>query len=757
MKKSTLLFMCCVFQLTNNGYAKIAGENLTQPQTTLQSYLAHSNREKANERRDNRLALLKDIRESRRSAGKSLQVAAAGEYGSVDTNATQANFHRPTRDEWYRSSSEDRNVQKNSYWPVEAKFGNVDLLDFSGIAPLHDRHFYGSGVKVFVEEVGGMTNVPELRLNNVATPAQRWNEHSIAVAGIIRKIAPEAILSGGDANDGLRSDADIINCSWGQHIIDNSNNIIEIYTAPNVQNKLVLFAIGNGIDGLGATQALNNIRGYKYAYGELNHKKEQEGISIEEQLKNILWVVNVTSFSVASERSNYPDTPFANHTISALGTDVEVMRHVNEYRNEFPRKSGTSFAAPTVTGVAALIKGAFPVFSAFDIKTCLLESADSYVFENYTTNGNYGIKTTSGNSNRIKLDPRFYGKGLLNANHAMVYAEILNAARKNNPTLQANAPTVIAKYKKYVEIEEKFAARKIQQLKHSPGFKRAKERLKDEDYYRNYLRSDDRERILSRGEKVSLSECMPQKPSTKTVTTHSFYSYPLPSHQAYGQPDRWDAQPSTLPASPSARSDLPPSSSFDDSVSILEVEKYKKQLKWQTYIDNLLLPHLEQYNMYKNNYDDFTEMLMDYHKSTRIDTFMYATEADGGFPHASLQGINSMPEKKLFIQFLMAKCLSTPNMYKQFLGTPESSFQEKIDELSQENPQNPRIALYKMLMLADKLSSILLQQANESNTPVLRLSHTDFSEFENLSGINKAQFINWFKEIYNQYNERLKI
>lgn len=50
----------------------------------------------------------------------------------------------------------------------------------------------------------------------------------------------------------------------------------------------------------------------------------------------------------------------------------------------------------------------------------------NFIFENYGADNNYA---TPQNSGRIELDPTKYGKGILNAPHALLYATILYRKR----------------------------------------------------------------------------------------------------------------------------------------------------------------------------------------------------------------------------------------------------------------------------------------------------------------------------------------
>jgi hypothetical protein len=143
----------------NNGYLagkkEVATFNVPSaapiPITTTESYFEKSSRQGQAKRQAERLSKLKEIRDSRKKANQSMRVAPTGNPESVDTNNSGIRRHDPLI-EWSQHPLNERNTSKESYWPVEAKFGNANLLDFSGISELHEHGYYGAGAKVF--EIG---------------------------------------------------------------------------------------------------------------------------------------------------------------------------------------------------------------------------------------------------------------------------------------------------------------------------------------------------------------------------------------------------------------------------------------------------------------------------------------------------------------------------------------------------------------------------------------------------------------------------
>ena len=139
-------------------------------------------------------------------------------------------------------------------------------------------------------------------------------------------------------------------------------------------------------------------------------------------LDNMIWV------ACQNGTCDKPGEEFKDHTLCARAKDVDVMRG----DQIFIKENGSSLAAPNVAGVAAIIKGAFFSFTPFDLKTCLLESADTYRIDE--------------NGVRIELDPLSYGRGILNAQHAFLYARALHDLRQGNISLRANDISVKETY-----------------------------------------------------------------------------------------------------------------------------------------------------------------------------------------------------------------------------------------------------------------------------------------------------------------------
>ncbi len=129
--------------------------------------------------------------------------------------------------------------------------------------------------------------------------------------------------------------------------------------------------------------------------------------------------------------SRLPGAELSHAAISAVGTDVLSTVPENDYK----RFSGTSMAAPHVTGVALLLKAAFPTLSPAQIRECILKGATPIVLDASKTphvilNRQDLAQYTA---DEIEYSQRFYGQGLLNAKGAIEYAEELVSTSDPQP------------------------------------------------------------------------------------------------------------------------------------------------------------------------------------------------------------------------------------------------------------------------------------------------------------------------------------
>jgi hypothetical protein len=321
--------------------------------------------------------------------------------------------------------------------PLDIKFSFIDFIDFHEIPFLHSLGLTGKDVKVYISEVFGVKDIPSLSCAECLGGDE--HNHGVGVAGIIRRIANESTLYGGfNVPAFIPEDTDIVNCSWG---IDRDYGQENAYLS-HIQKKrhLFIFATDNFPRPMIEQVSMREVLGASY--------KDQT------LLNNIIWVINITQSSLVNTATAYPGAEFKDHSISALGTDINVINN----SGIFDTKTGSIQAAPIITAVAALLKEKFPDFSPFDLKTCILESADQHVF---STNPLIEGKHLGDGS--ILLNPEKYGKGILNARHALLYGEILNTARQRDliNNIPADSTDIKTAYKRMVKIKDNHNANLI--------------------------------------------------------------------------------------------------------------------------------------------------------------------------------------------------------------------------------------------------------------------------------------------------------
>jgi subtilisin family serine protease len=132
------------------------------------------------------------------------------------------------------------------------------------------------------------------------------------------------------------------------------------------------------------------------------------------------WIeVGATSWrgadSLAASFSNY-----GRQQVDVFAPGEDILSTVPG--DEFERQSGTSMAAPVVSGLAALIMAYYPELSAADVKRVIIESATRY-----------GDRTTlrpGAENERVSFGTLSASGGIVNAHSALRLAEQLAAGKR---------------------------------------------------------------------------------------------------------------------------------------------------------------------------------------------------------------------------------------------------------------------------------------------------------------------------------------
>ncbi len=187
--------------------------------------------------------------------------------------------------------------------------------------------------------------------------------NGIGTQGIIDsvQIITLRVVPGGDERDkdvalairyAVNNGASIINGSFGKKYSKHPEFVKDAIDYAIANNVLIIHASGND--------------------GENNDKVTHFPIAQEQQRTNWIDVgatgLNNDDMELAAEFSNYGRKTV---DIFAPGVDIYSVSPNNKYSST----SGTSDAAPVVTGVAALVKAYYPEATAEQIRTILIESS----------------------------------------------------------------------------------------------------------------------------------------------------------------------------------------------------------------------------------------------------------------------------------------------------------------------------------------------------------------------------------------------
>jgi subtilisin family serine protease len=266
---------------------------------------------------------------------------------------------------------------------AQKNYGNRDVM---GPDAKHGTHVAGIIGAVQDNNTGIDGVAPAVRIMSVRTIPE-GDERDKDVANAIRY----AVDNG----------AQIINMSFGKDWSPNKNIVDEAMKYADDKGVLLVHAAGNDGEDLAVKQ-------------NFPAPVSKDGA----RLRN--WIeVGATSWrgvdSLAAPFSNY-----GRQQVDVFAPGEDILSTVPG--GEYERQSGTSMAAPVVSGLAALIMAYYPELNAADVKRVILESATKYTNRNTTRPGS--------DDERVPFGTLSSTGAVINAYSALRRAEEVAAAKR---------------------------------------------------------------------------------------------------------------------------------------------------------------------------------------------------------------------------------------------------------------------------------------------------------------------------------------
>ncbi len=261
------------------------------------------------------------------------------------------------------------------------------------------------------------TNVNERGYGNpdVMGPDAQHGTHVSGIIGAIRgnaggmhgiapavKIMMVRAVPDGDERDkdianairyAVDNGAQVINMSFGKGFSPQKAAVDAAVKYADAHNVLMIHAAGNDGANMDSVQSFPNPR---YLDGGRPRNWLEIGASS--------WK---GGGDLAAEFSNYGQTQ-----VDLFAPGVDILSSVPG--DKYERDSGTSMAAPVVTGVAALVMAYYPELSAFDVKRILLSSA--------TRHPDQMVKKPGSRSDKVPFGTLSVTGGIVNAYGALKMA-----------------------------------------------------------------------------------------------------------------------------------------------------------------------------------------------------------------------------------------------------------------------------------------------------------------------------------------------
>lgn len=380
-----------------------------------------------------------------------------------DLKALQ-NYHAASIQKWKARATLRTEHPQNNQTP----------LDVMQISALHDSGYFGQGSKVIVLESGADVNHSSLKgvivnAHKINEKKEHEDEHGTHVCGSIAAkknvslshvgVAPLAKLA---ISNNMNDQTDSIEAkffNWSGHfanpfidLINETNEKLFNLALANLVSRTVAMNITVGM-WLVTVLQLSTIEEKKAKLSEICEALQlsqidrvqlmmkdkllfqalgNSGVDVSQnpkefslksryQTASLVFVVNLLRDGCTpNDSTNFPGVKFKNMTVCAIGTKVLSTVPGDKYKE----LTGTSMATAYVTGIAALLEGAFPELTIEEIRECILHGATPII----TENGRPILLKNFDKHNRPKPSP-YFGWGLVSGVGAFNHAKEIMAAK----------------------------------------------------------------------------------------------------------------------------------------------------------------------------------------------------------------------------------------------------------------------------------------------------------------------------------------
>lgn len=339
-------------------------------------------------------------------------------------------------------------VHKPSDYQYQYSMINLD--------PVHEAGYTGSGVVVGVVDSGITAGHEEfegrilnaLNYNSFDGSSDVVDQHghgslvASLVAGATLGVAPNAELIVVKANDestanawhddileGIRytveNGASVVNASFAlMGVYPNTEANRDAWAAVDAHDAVVVVAAGN--------QSEEVSQEHYYRYTIENPDKDIANVFRDEMINDQF--IMVGSIDDKGEPSFFSNIPGEDEYVYSrwLVAPGEFLAGAGLEAGEYAEMSGTSMAAPIVSGVAALIRDRWPHLSAEDTAFILLDTADQSFSPYYDSN-------YCGVNRDVNCGLFYFGQGRVDAE-----AAVLPVGEPVLPTQQANVAEALA-------------------------------------------------------------------------------------------------------------------------------------------------------------------------------------------------------------------------------------------------------------------------------------------------------------------------